>query len=113
MIVDQDMGPPINQGCQVKKYGKHSVKINKSKYFDKTPPTNDDCNHTPNRVTQNNINKNQSGSSKIDNGEKCPSTISSYVGGFLNNMDKSESAKGERQKLQKNIEEMNLNYQVV
>lgn len=50
MIVDQDMGPPINTGCQTKKYGKHSVKINKSKYFDKTP-TNDDCNHTPNRVT--------------------------------------------------------------
>lgn len=100
------MGPPMAQGCQEKKFGKHSVKINKSRYFDKTP-TNDECNMTPNRGTL----PNQSGSNKLDNADKCPSTISSYVGGFLNNMEKSDSAKGARQKFQQNIEEMNQNLQ--
>ena len=100
IVDEQGMGPPMTQGCQQKKFGKHSVKINKSRYFDKTP-TNDDneCNLTPNRGPQQNKNMN-TGSNKIDNADKCPSTISSYVGGFLNNIDKSDSAKGVRQKFQ-------------
>lgn len=57
----------------------------------------DECNLTPNRVLNTNQQKSGSNSGKIDNNDgKCPSTVSSYVGGFLQNIEKSDSAKGIR-----------------
>lgn len=72
------MGPPEEAAkplChEIKRNGKQSVKLNKgAKYFDESPIA-----LTP--------------GSKMANNPKCPSTVSSYVGGFLQNV-KNDSAK--------------------
>jgi hypothetical protein len=72
------MGPPEDAAkplCQeIKRHGKQSVKLHKGiKFFEESPIA-----MTP--------------GSKMANAPKCPSTVSSYVGGFLQT-SKNDSAK--------------------
>lgn len=68
------MGPPEETAkalCQeIKRHGKQSVKIQKGTKFFEESPLEIAMDLTP-------------GSNNMANNPKCPSTVSSYVGGFL------------------------------
>jgi hypothetical protein len=84
------MGPPAEEAAKPSRNGKQSVRLEKApKYFAESPIA-----MTP--------------GSKMAKDPKCPSTVSSYVGGFLQNT-KNDSAKILKDQIKQNIKEMNDN----